>query len=316
MVKKPGPPANLPHDTPVDVPKVEPSVLVPAAIPSVLKGGAGEALTLLHADHTLEAAYVAWGQVRALRAAAGKAAGEERRRLDEQGALLLGALKRTQATTGQGVSSEAIVKLGDDAGAKLAQARAALEQATRDEAAQVDSAEAAAKQAVRERIQALLAVAPPPLRVSVMTAGAKKVLQAQRPGADEAVLLVQVLCGRAPTRYDALFDDSTDDVLLPPTTLYSDGGVAGDLRPGPAALQAALAPLPEFWPVKAQLPMLPAKADDRFFRWAARGVVLEAEIADGAGFRNLLSADEAEELLAVLLTLRLQGKLGFELSAG
>ncbi len=169
---------------------------------------------------------------------------------------------------------------------------------------------------MRERITALLAVAAPPMRVAVMGAGGKKVLQAQRPRADEAVLLTQVLCGRAPTRYDALFDDSTDDVLLPPTTLYAEAGVAGDLRPGPAALRAALAPLPEFWPVKAQLPMLPPTVDGRFFRWAARGVVLEAELADGAGFRNLLSADEAEELLSLLLTLRLSGKLGFELSAG
>lgn len=313
--KTPGAPPNLPHDTPVDLPRVSAGVLVPPAIPAALGGGAGEALTLLHADHTLEAAYTAWGQLRGLRAAARQAAAAERKRLDEQGALLLGALKRTQAATGEAAQPDALAKLGGDATAKLTQALSALEQARQAEEAQLDSAEAAVKQAVADRIAALLAATPPALSVSVASAGSANVLQARRPSGEEAVLLTQVLCGHAPTRYDALFDDSTDDVLLPPTTLYPEGGVSGELRPGPQALQAALAPLGAFWPVKTQLPMLPAPGA-RFFRWVARGAVLEAEVADGAGFRSLLSADEAEELLAALLRLRLAGRLRFELVPG
>ena len=43
---------------------------------------------------------------------------------------------------------------------------------------------------------------------------------------------------------------------------------------------------------------------------------MEAEVADRDGFRNLLTQDEAERLLGLMLSLKLDGVLELELSQG
>jgi hypothetical protein len=53
-----------------------------------------------------------------------------------------------------------------------------------------------------------------------------------------------------------------------------------------------------------------------FVRWLERGAVLEAEVADGDGFRNQLTTKEAEQLTGALLSLKLEGKVELELVRG
>ena len=65
------------------------------------------------------------------------------------------------------------------------------------------------------------------------------------------------------------------------------------------------------WPVKGMLPLtLP---DGSWLRWLTRGPVLEAEVQDGEGFRNLLTQQEAERVTGLLLSHKLAGKLELEL---
>ena len=53
--------------------------------------------------------------------------------------------------------------------------------------------------------------------------------------------------------------------------------------------------------------------DGTWLRWISRGAVLEAEIQEGEGFRNLLTHDEAERITGLLLSHKLAGRLELEL---
>ena len=59
--------------------------------------------------------------------------------------------------------------------------------------------------------------------------------------------------------------------------------------------------------LRARLP------DGRWVRWVSRGAVLEAELLDGEAGRNVLSAEEAEQITGALLALQLSGKLVLQL---
>jgi hypothetical protein len=142
--------------------------------------------------------------------------------------------------------------------------------------------------------------------------GDRRILHLRRPSPDDAVLLLFAMTGRCPTRYGFLFDDSTDDVLLAPPALYAEEGVV-HVRPRPAELVAELEPRAAFWPVKGALLVV---RPGLTVRWLSRGAVLEAEVADGDAFRNLLSREEAEQITGVLLSLKLAGALGLELVRG
>jgi len=64
-------------------------------------------------------------------------------------------------------------------------------------------------------------------------------------------------------------------------------------------------------PLKGMLPMrLPL-----MIRLLERGPVMEAELADGTSFRNLLSREEAEKIAGHLLKMKLEGWLQLELLA-
>ena len=64
-------------------------------------------------------------------------------------------------------------------------------------------------------------------------------------------------------------------------------------------------------PVKGMIPL--ALPDGGWMRWVSRGAVLEAELLDGAAFRNVLSAAEAERVTGLLLAHRLAGRIELEL---
>jgi hypothetical protein len=83
-------------------------------------------------------------------------------------------------------------------------------------------------------------------------------------------------------------------------------------------LEKILTARAEVWPIKAMIPLWVQSGDGSqvLCRWLERGAVMEAEVADGEAFRNLLTRDEAERITGALLALKLDGKLDLELVRG
>lgn len=284
--------------------------------PAPLAGGAASA-ALATRPETIEAAYEAWDELRDELASLRASFDGERARLAQQGQLLLGAVA-TMAPLGDG-GREALTKRSE-LEALADEARRGLEAAQHELEARAQMAEAALHDAIaavvtelRARVTRQAAQSKPVLELMVRVLPQdRRILHLRRPGPDDAIVLVFAVSGRVPTRYGALFDDATDDVLLPPPVLYRDDGVS-DVRPRPAQLEAALRERPTLWPIKAMVPMLLPMG---FVRWLARGAVLEAELADGDGFRNLLTHAEAEQVTGALLALKLAGRIELELVRG
>jgi len=268
---------------------------------------------------TIEAAYEALTELRLEHQTRWALSAAELRRIDEQGSLVLGAV-RSAHTANPAPSSSAAGLEGflSDSRAKLEALRAAL--TARDVAAlaafERHHAELTAE--LRARIERQASVPTKPVVRVMLRAmpGGRRILHAERLTGDDAVVVFFALTGRVPSRYGFLFDDSTDDVSAPPPWLYPDEGVSPEqTRPRPAELRALLDSRESVWPAKGMLPVtLPG--DGRLARWLQRGAVMEAEIAEPDGFRNLLSQDEAERMLSVLLSLKLAGRLEVELVHG
>lgn len=272
------------------------------------------ALALARSVETLEAAYTAWAELGEGARSTRSRWQRERRRLEEQGELLLGAVRAAGATaTGEGLAP--VTGLEDflrEARAKLEAARADLEARAAADETTFAEALGQVRAELLGRVQRQAVAVRPRLHLSVrVLPGERRILHLRKPGADEAVLLLYVLTGRVPSRYGALFDDATDDVLLEPPALYADEGVSAEEVRAPAPrLQALLAERAEVWPVKGMLPLLTGAG---LVRWLGRGPVLEAEVADGERFRNLLTREEAERLTGLLLGHKLAGRVELEL---
>jgi hypothetical protein len=308
---------SLPHDTPVDTPAVTaPGALIEAADlgPDAAVLGA-QALARARAVETLEVAYAAWAELQDAHRAARRRWEDERARLTEQGTLLLGAVKAAGAspnTTESGLAeTNALDGFLVDAKAKLAAALHQLEDRARaaEEAFQAELGRV--REELRGRVTRQAGSIHPVFKLAIrVLAGERRILHAHRLGADESVIALFALTGRIPSRYAFLFDDSTDDVQAQPPMLYADEGIT-DVRPSTSALASVLSAREQIWPVKGMLPMpLP---DGTWLRWISRGAVLEAEIQEGEGFRNLLTHDEAERITGLLLSHKLAGRLELEL---
>ncbi|MDP1824820.1 MAG: hypothetical protein Q8L48_16310 [Archangium sp.] len=303
-----------PHDTPVDSPAV--GALIEAADlgPDAALLGA-QALQRARSVETLEVAYAAWAELQEAHRTARRRWAEERQRLTEQGALLLGAVKAaggTPNTTEAGLAkTTALDGFLVDAKQKLegAQAQLAERASSAEKAFQAELGKL--REELKARIARQSAAIHPVFKLMIrVLAGERRILHAHRLGADESVIALWVLTGRIPSRYDYLFDDSTDDALMAPPMLYADEGVT-ELRPSALTLGRTLTPLKDVWPVKGMIPLtLP---DGTWLRWISRGAVLEAEVQDGEGFRNLLTHEEAERVTGLLLSHKLAGKLELEL---
>ncbi len=312
---------RLPHDTPVDTPAVG-AISHPTSIIEAPELGpdaevlGSQALARARSVETLEAAYSAWFELQAAHGQARRRWAEERKRLEEQGALLLGAVRAAGGAPLEKI--EALAKTDSlglflvDAERKLGVAQASLDEKARA----ADTAFTSELQKLRAeliaRVTRQAATMRPIFKLAVSTlAGDRRILHARRLGDDESVIALFALTGRIPSRFGYLFDDSTDDLAHgAPPFLYADEGVA-ELRPVASSLGAMLSSRPEMWPVKGVLPaMLP---DGTWMRWIARGAVLEAEVQDADGFRNVLTRDEAERITGLLLANKLAGKVELEL---
>jgi hypothetical protein len=143
----------------------------------------------------------------------------------------------------------------------------------------------------------------------------KVILHLARLEADAAVLLTFLFTGKAPSRHGFLTDEATEDLSLGPPALYPDEGVGeGEVRPDALGLAAKVRAPGTLLPIRGFLPIdVPTPEGPRLFRALQRGVVLELEVQDGAGFRNVLTREEGERLAGHLIRLKAEGKVELEL---
>lgn len=325
--------ALLRHDTPVDGLSLA---------PEEVQGALARARVALAAAFGLEGPYAVWETLRAEQQAARARLAQERRRLDEQGAFLVGAVRAARVEGGGegaaqgaatlarsagalpssgGAASEALATAQADTylregSARLAQARAELEASSAASDAAFASALAAAQQEVTGHLARLDQTVRPKLVLMLRAlAGDRRILHVERLSADAAVHLAWVLTGKLPSRHGFAFDDSTDDVLAAPSVLYPEEGVLPETaRPTPAQLRSLLEGAHPVLPMKGMIPfLLPGGA---LIRLLQRGPVMELELADAEAFRSVLTVEEAERIAGHFVALRLQGRLELELAGG
>lgn len=268
----------------------------------------------------IEAAYEVWQELREHHRAALARLADERRKLDQQGEFILGTVRAARDSASGPSNGSALAVKGNgldeylhQASRQLEQAKKELEAAAEASAAKWEESFAAVRAEVRARVQRQLQLVKPKVRLRLRAlAGDQRILHVDRPSADEAVLLCYLFTGKLPSRYGYLFDDSTDDLRETPPTLYAEEGVLpAHVRPDPHALEQLLDAKSEVIPLKGMLPLrLPM-----MLRLLERGPVMEAELADGTGFRNLLAREEAERIAGHLLKMKLEGWLQLELLA-
>jgi hypothetical protein len=282
-------------------------------------------LARMRSLETLETAYEAWLELKLEHGASRVRFREERERLDQQGSFLIGAVRAagvepkpgTEAGLVQASAADGFLRQAEE---RLARTREELSRREAESEAVFQTAFSEIRATLTERIRRYLAASRPSLKLLLRKVGStRSILHVARVGGDEALLLCYLFSGRIPSRYGFLFDDSTEDVSLPPAPLYADEGVtAADVRPSAAALEARLRAPAEVLPIKGFLPLFVPRPDggEHFFRMLQRGPVMEVEVAEGEAFRNILSREEAERFAGHLLRLKLEEKIELEIEAG
>jgi hypothetical protein len=279
---------------------------------------------------TLESAYDAWLELRLAHGAARLRFGEERERLEQQGSFLVGAVRaadRERAASGEPAPEAALVSADASmrdflrqAEEKLSRAREALAKEEAESEARYQAAFGELCSTLQDRVRRHLGASPLRLRLLLRKVGATRaILHVERVSGDTPVLLLYLFSGRIPSRHGFLFDDSTEDVSLPPAPLYPEEGVApGEVRPEAPALIARVRAPGEVLPVKGFLPVFVPRPEggEDFFRLLQRGPVMEVEVAEGPGFRGILTREESERFAGHLLRLKLEGRLELEVEAG
>lgn len=287
------------------------------------------ALARVRGLETLEPAYEAWLESRLAHGAARLRFQQERERLEQQGSFLVGAVRAaSQERAGSAPAAESALASADEpmrdflreAEEKLARAREMLAKDEADSEERYQAAFEEIRSTVQDRVRRYLASSPPRLRLLLRKVGATRaILHVERVSGDAPVLLLYLFAGRIPSRYGFLFDDSTEDVSLPPAPLYPEEGVApGEVRPEASALVARVRAPGEVLPVKGFLPVFVPRLEggEDFFRLLQRGPVMEVEVAEGPGFRSVLTREESERFAGHLLRLKLEGRLELEVEAG
>ncbi len=293
------------HD-PASLVPTTPDALVVAA-PALLESDVAAALGLAGGE-TLAGAYEAVGAIVGALRNLEEETGRAVRALGAQAKVMAGALKKLaeQITPAQGGDIEARLN--------------AASEATRVESSQWQAALLAAFETARAtlvtRAQRHAVLARPQLVVRVRSLPRGQALvHVDRLSAPEAISLCILLAGRVPTRFEFLGDDSQQSLER-----GFDFAYAADLeaRLGATDLTAAamLRTPAQFIPVKAMIPLRAPADSGPVFRFVSRGPVLEAEIAEGEAFRNVLQQSEAEAVAARLLELKLAGRVGLVLAPG
>lgn len=288
-----------------------------------------DALARARSVESLEDAYRAWLALRLEHAGLVSRAAEQRRRLDDEGAFLLGTVRsaaRAEVTVqGKGPRGSSLAPREEQAIAFLAQAearlresRAALEAQVASEAQVLTRAFEELRALVLARAKARSELAPPRLHLRVRPiAGRRAVLHLDRLSGDAPVVLCFVLTGRVPSRYEFLSDESVEELALGPAPLYADEGVgAAEVHAPLPALASLLDRHAEVLPIRGwiPLPLQAAGGAPEPWRLMQRGPVLEVERLEEGGARGVLSREEAEKVSGALLLLELSGRIALTLS--
>ncbi|WP_171812953.1 hypothetical protein [Corallococcus exiguus] len=307
------------------MPAVDESTSLPARnTDTPWASGPDGALGQLRALETLESAYDAWAELKREHAASVIQFREEQARLTQQGSFLLGAVRAAGMDAGsstpglqpQGSASDFL----RDAEAKLTKARDAVSQREAESEARYQAAFTEVRTTLLDRVQRYLKRSQPHLTLLLRRVGAERsILHVARVQPDESVLLCYLLTQRVPSRYGFLFDDSTEDLSLPPAPLYAEESVASDaVRPDAPGLLRVIDASTDVVPLKGFIPLRvprPGGGED-FFRLLQRGAVMEVEIADGPDFRSILTREESERFAGHLLRLKLEERIGLDIEAG
>jgi len=289
----------------------------------------GPATLLAHLEgrETLEALYQTWEALKRSHEAVQARVTQERRALEHQGAFLLGAVREAGGLPSDSGHESALVRPAAlqsflaEAESRLVEARRTLEEGLALEQASHAQALGALRGRLTAQVRRYREKVKPCLKLYLRPLGGEQsILHLERVGGDEAVLLLHTLTGKIPSRYDFLFDDSTEDVSLSPSPLYPDEGVSSAMtRPqGRALAEFIMRASGEILPIKGFLPLLVPRPDGGvdFFRFLQRGPVMEVEALEGDGFRPLLMRTEAERVAGLLLRLQLQGQVSLEIQTG
>ncbi len=290
----------------------------------------------------LELLYLAWAQLQGDRRAAAAARGRERARRPTRAGDRRNAVSAarafspvppvaTPAAAGprQGKkakargSGTALASLSDPLQEFHAKAEAEIRESTaklvareKEEEATFGKRDREIRALVLERAAQHLKVHKPRLALAVHPVGPKQVIvQADRIGEEDAVLLVRVLCGRLPTQWGFFANDHVDDLGQQAPRLFAGPG-------GPAPLNVdeedrALLAEPDFAPARLQIPVRVPAHDFPRFRLIHRGPVAELESRrEGAPYSQLIPQEDAELLTGFLLSLKLAGKLQLDVEVG
>jgi hypothetical protein len=284
-----------------------------------------EALGRLRGLETLEDGYQAWVELRGLHQRAQSAYAAETDRIEGQGEFLLGAVRAARDFAAPGTAEGALAKAGE-VDAFIARTTGRLDGARKKLKLAVESSEsrwagalAEARATVISRVERTVKHARPALRLLLRAlAQNRRILHLERLSGDAPVLAHAVLAGAVPSRYDFLFDDATDDVSQAPAALYAEEGVAAaEVRCSPRRQLELLQAASGVFPSKGMIPFqVPQPAATLHVRFLQRGPVAEAEVADGEGWRSVLSVEEAEVIAGWLIKLQLEGKLSVSLARG
>lgn len=266
---------------------------------------------------TLESAYQLWEQLRVEHRQARETFDQQEQELTRQGDFIVGAVRAARETQ-QSLATDGVVRnqhsldqFHERAHERLVQAKQELQRLNESAESQWQKTFERLRGELVERIRRHLNFVKPQLRLRLRPLGGdRRILHLDRPTPDEAVLLCYLLSGKIPSRYSFLFDDSTDSVGAAPQSLYADEGVPLDqTRPSRHQLENLMLSDTQVLPLKGILMM----SGPPVVRWVERGPVMEAEVADGDGFRNVLTAHEAETIGGLLLKMKLQQQIELEL---
>ena len=296
----------------------------------------GDALVRVRAAQTLVDLYDAWLRLRLARAASAAERAREAERLEVQARYLLKSVE--SARTIQPASPAAPAKKGGrkaaggkapakadpyaaflaSAESELATARQTLQERSEHEERLFQREIEGVQARIKERVEATLVHGLPVVEAHLQPVGQDRALfHLRQPGSDEALLLGYVLSGKLPTRHDAFFDDSVDDLARPPARFYEEDGASA--RPATADDEDALTadPAREFVPVKGMIAFRLPDRDFPRFRLINRGPLAQIEAREGPGaYEQLLARESAELLSGYLIRLKVEGRLQLTLQVG
>jgi hypothetical protein len=294
-----------------------------------------EALVRAQAARGLEDLYDAWLRLRLARAASAAERSRESERLEVRAEYLLKSVESARqlepaarpaakkaAKKPKGRSSKALQPAADPFASFLESAQRELAAAREELAARASREEALFEEQIKairarigEQVEATLAIHKPQVDAMVQPVGTDRaIFHTARPEGEDSLLLGYVLSGKLFTRYGAFFDDSVDDLSLPPALFYEDEG--GKARPGTVDEEDALAldPERELAPVKGMIAFRIPGHDFPRFRLLNRGPLAQIETRlEGGAYEQLLPREVAELLSGYLIRLEVEGRIALSM---